>query len=102
MDNIIKQTVSEILQKLAERVKQRRLELNLTQKNFAKRAGMGYDAFRKFETTGEISLRNLVLCAVVLDETDVFNELFTQKKYGSIQDVIKEEEAKKRQRASKR
>jgi transcriptional regulator with XRE-family HTH domain len=61
-----------ILRKIAERVKENRLGQNLTQKAFAKRAGVGYDAYRKFENTGDITLRNLVLCAVVLDDTDGF------------------------------
>lgn len=38
----------------------------MTQKDFAKRAGVGHDAYRKFENTGDITLRNLVLCAFAL------------------------------------
>jgi len=95
-----KGNVATVLLHLAQRVKQRRLEMNLTQKNFAKRAGVGYDAYRRFENNGEITLRNLVLCAMVLDEVDAFNELFTQVKYQSIQDVIDEKKAKIRKRAS--
>lgn len=102
IDTINKMTVSDVLQKMAKRVKQRRLELNLTQKDFAKRAGVGYDAYRTFEKTGEITLRNLVLCATILDETHAFNGLFTQQKYQSIQDVIKQKKEVKRQRASKK
>jgi transcriptional regulator with XRE-family HTH domain len=95
-----KNNIATLLLNLAQRVKQRRLEMNLTQKNFAKRAGVGYDAYRRFENNGEITLRNLVLCAIVLDEVDAFNELFTQVKYQSIHDVIDEKKAKKRKRAS--
>ena len=54
-----------ILKGIAERVKERKLEHNLTQKVFAKRSGAGYDAYRKFENTGEITLHNLVLCAIL-------------------------------------
>lgn len=67
----------------------RRLEQNLTQQKFAKRVGIGHDAYRKFKNTGETSLRNPVLCAIVLEEVNAFYELFTQVKYQSIQDVIK-------------
>ena len=100
IDTFIKNNVANILLKLAQRVKQRRLEMNLTQKIFAKRAGVGYDAYRRFENNGEITLRNLVLCATVLDEGDAFNELFTQVKYQSIHDLIDEKKAKKRKRAT--
>lgn len=101
-DTINIESVSTILQKLAERVRMRRLELNLTQQEFAKRVGIGYDAYRKFENTGETSLRNLILCAIVLDEVNAFHELFTQVKYQSIQDVIKEKKQVQKQRASKK
>ena len=47
-------------------MKDRRLERNITQKAFAKRAGVGYDAYRKFENTGEITLLNLVLLLLLL------------------------------------
>jgi transcriptional regulator with XRE-family HTH domain len=90
-----------ILPKIAKNVKEKRLVLNLTQQSFAKRAGVGYDAYRKFENTGEITLRNLVLCAIVLDEVDGFSELFTQKKWRSIDELLKSENTKKRKRGSR-
>jgi len=95
---IINNSPDSILISIAERVKERRLELNLTQKAFAKRAGVGYDVYRKFETTGDITLRNLVLCAIALDNIDSFSELFTKKSYQSIDDLLKTKEAKKRKR----
>jgi len=96
------ESVGDILHNMAGRVKLRRLEWNLTQKDFARRAGIGYDAYRKFEHTGEITLRNLLLCAILLDEANAFNELFTQVKYQSIEEVLNEKKSAKRQRASKK
>lgn len=90
-----------LLKGIAERVKGRRLERNLTQKAFAKRAGVGYDAYRKFENTGDITLRNLVLCAISLDDVDCLNELFTRNSYQSIDDLLRSKEAKKRKRGSR-
>jgi len=98
IDTIISNSFDAILEGIAERVKERRLERNLTQKAFAKRAGVGYDAYRKFENTGEITLRNLVLCAIALDDTDGFTELFVQKSYQSIDELLKTKETKKRKR----
>lgn len=72
---IIKETPDAILKGIAERVKEKRLERNLTQKAFAKRAGIGYDAYRKFENSGEVTLRNLVLCAIALDDAEGFMKL---------------------------
>jgi len=101
IDTIISKSPDTILKKIAERVKDKRLELNLTQKAFAKRAGVGYDAYRTFENTGEITLRNFVLCAIVLDEADAFAELFTKKTYQSIDELLKTQSEKKRKRGSK-
>lgn len=71
ISTIINQTPETVSMKLARRVKMLRLERNLTQQAFAKHAGMGYDAYRRFENTGEITLKNLLLCEVVLDCMDV-------------------------------
>ncbi|NDV97564.1 XRE family transcriptional regulator [Dysgonomonas sp. 521] len=98
---IINKTPDVIMRGIASRVKDRRLERNLTQKAFAKRAGVGYDAYRKFETTGEITLRNLVLCAIVLDMTEGFLELFSGRSFQSIDELLEKKETKKRQRGSR-
>jgi len=98
IDTFINITSDSILIGIAERVKERRLERNLTQKAFAKRAGVGYDAYRKFENTGEITLCNLVLCAIALDEADGFKELFAKKSYQSIDELLNIQEVKKRKR----
>lgn len=76
------------------------MEKNLTQKAFSKRAGVGYDVYRRFENKGEITLRNLLLCAVVLDCFDDFNELFVRKSCESIDDLLKSDEVKHRKRGS--
>ena len=101
IDTIINNSSDAILKKIAERVKVKRLERNLTQKSFAKRAGVGYDAYRKFENTGEITLRNLVMCAIVLDDVDAFAELFTKKSYQSINELLKIQKEKKRKRGTR-
>lgn len=101
ISTIISKSPNVIMRDIASRVKDRRLERNLTQKAFAKRAGVGYDAYRKFETTGEITLRNLVLCAIVLDMTEDFLELFSGKSFQSIDKLLEKKETKKRLRGSK-
>ena len=101
IDTLINMSPDSILNGIAGRVKERRLERNLTQKAFAQRAGIGYDAYRKFENTGDITLRNLVLCAIALDDVDAFRELFVKKSYQSIDDLLKTQEVKKRKRGSR-
>ena len=101
INTIINNSPDSILKGIAERVKERRLERNLTQKAFTKHAGIGYDAYRKFENTGEITLRNLLLCAMVLDDIDGFTELFAKKSYQSIDELLKMQEIRKRKRGSR-
>ncbi len=97
---IINQTPETISVELANRVKSLRLERNLTQQAFAKRAGVGYDAYRRFESSGEITLKNLLLCAVVLDCLDDFNELFRRKSYDSIDQLLNVNKTKRRKRGT--
>lgn len=98
LSTIINKTPDVILNEIAERVKEQRLSLNLTQQAFAKRAGVGYDAYRKFENSGEITLRNLALCAVALDEVECFDGLFVKKTFKSIDEILLTTENKKRKR----
>jgi transcriptional regulator with XRE-family HTH domain len=101
IDAIINPSADSILHGIALRVKERRLERNFTQKAFAKRSGLGYDAYRKFELSGEITFRNLLLCAIALGDADGFSTLFTKKTYQSIDQLLKMQEEKKRKRGSK-
>ena len=89
-----------IMQGIAERVKRNRLELNLTQKALALRSGVSFGSLRKFETTGEISLKSLVKIAIALDVSDDFMALFSRKQYKSIDELLQKTE-KKRQRGSR-
>jgi transcriptional regulator with XRE-family HTH domain len=90
-----------VIKEIAARVKARRLEKDLTQKAFAARAGIGYDAYRKFEATGEITLRNLVRCALVLDDLDGFVNLFVTKQYASLDSLIESNRTKTRKRGKR-
>ncbi|MDD2246226.1 MAG: helix-turn-helix transcriptional regulator [Proteiniphilum sp.] len=45
-------------------MKTRRLEMNLTLEGLASRAGISYGTYRRFEVSGEISLRNLAMVAM--------------------------------------
>lgn len=95
------ETPSSILLQIAETVKTRRLELNLTQSALAKRSDMSLSSYRRFETMGDISLKSLVQIAFVLDATDDFLELFSKKQYTSIDEVIASSKVKTRQRGTR-
>lgn len=94
MNNILLLNVanpSDIALQIAARVKARRLELNLTQEGLASRAGVKFATYRRFEQTGEISLRGLLQVGFALNCLDEFNGLFAQKQYQSLDDVLNEQ-----------
>ena len=85
---------------IAQRMKRNRLELNLTQNALASRSGVSFGSLRRFENTGEISLKSLILIAIALDSTSEFSSLFSTRKYKTIEDVLTlhEPQTKKRGR----
>lgn len=90
-------TPDEVASLIAKRVKTRRLELDLTQEGLAKRAGLKFSTYRRFEQTGQISLKGLLHVGFALDALDDFNALFTRRQYKSLEDVLKEyDEPRKR------
>ena len=95
MNNIIVFNVSspnDVAKQIAARVKARRLELNLTQEGLAARSGMKFATFRRFEQTGEISLRGLLQIGFALNALSDFDALFAHKQYQSLDDVLNEQD----------
>ena len=93
MNNILPFNISnpaEVATQIATRVKTRRLELSLTQEGLASRAGIKFATYRRFEQTGEISLRGLLQIAFALNALAEFDTLFAQKQYKSLDDVLNE------------
>ena len=77
-----------IQQKIAERVKERRLEKNLTQEALSKMSGVSYASLRKFESTGEISLKSLLKIAVAMDAVTEFEKLFSEPAYTTMDELL--------------
>lgn len=76
---------------IAARVKARRLDLDLTQEGLATRAGVKFATYRRFEQTGEISLKNLLQLGFALNALTDFDALFAQKQYQTLDDVLNEQ-----------
>lgn len=92
-------STSELMKVVAGNVRAMRLRRNISQKDFASKVGIALPTYRRFETTGEISLRKLVEIAKFFDVAGDFKNLFTKREYSSIEEVIKEKP--NRERASK-
>ena len=84
-------TPNDVAKQIASRVKLRRLELNLTQEGMSIRAGLKFATYRRFEQTGEISLKGLLQIGFALNALSEFDALFSQKKYQSLDEVLNEQ-----------
>jgi transcriptional regulator with XRE-family HTH domain len=99
IDNIlslIDNSPEQIMLGIAARVKRQRLSEKLTQATLSQRAGIPLPTYRRFERSGDISLRALVRLAVALSETEGFTKLFSTQKYASIADILNENTERKR------
>ena len=73
---------------LAERVKARRLELNLTQEGLSLKAGIRLATYRRFERTGKISLDGLLHIAYALDALNDFDQVFAAPRYSTLDEAL--------------
>lgn len=89
-------STSELIKVVAGNVRAMRLRRNISQKDFASKVGIALPTYRRFETTGEISLRKLVEIAKFFDVARDIKNLFTKREYSSIEEVIKEKTNRKR------
>ena len=83
-------TPKDVACQIAARVKARRLELDLTQEGLAARAGVKFATYRRFEQTGEISLKGLLQIGFALHALSDFEALFAQRQYQTLDDVLNE------------
>ena len=79
---------AEVVRGLSERMKRRRIDVGLTQREVAARAGVSYGALRLFEATGKISLEALVKIAFILECEAEFESLFPPRPPKTIDDVV--------------
>lgn len=89
---------------IAKNVKEKRLSLNLTQKNLSDRSGVSFGVIKKFERTGKISLESLLKIALILGSLEEFTQLFKSSKPDkllSLDEIIKSKTRKIRKRGRK-
>jgi transcriptional regulator with XRE-family HTH domain len=78
----------EVLARIAERAKRRRLEVNLTQEGLAARAQVSLGTLKLFERSGKASLEFLIAIAFALEAENEFENIFPHWPRKSIEDVI--------------
>lgn len=89
-----------IAKKIAKKMKQRRLQLNITQLSLSKTSGVSLGSLKRFENQYKISLENILKLALALDSLDGFHQLFLENDYKSIDDIINKKKLKERKRGS--
>ena len=89
--------------KIAQNLKERRLQMNLTQEGLSVRSGVPLATLRKFEQQGVISLESLLKLMMVLGmlESMVAATKVSQTSFSSIDEVIALETSPKRKRGRK-
>ena len=81
-------TPNEIAKNLVEKVKQRRKKLKISQVQLASKSGVSLGSIKRFESKHEISLNSFIKILIALNLEQDLENLFTQKSYNSIDEVI--------------
>lgn len=84
------ETPEEIDLALAKRLAGIRKRRGLSQEQLSEKSNVSFGSIKRFETSGQISLISLTKIAVALDCVDELKNLFTEVKYNSIEEVIRE------------
>jgi transcriptional regulator with XRE-family HTH domain len=79
---------SEVIIGVAHRLKRRRIDANLTQRELASRSGVSYGSLRLIEDSGKGAFEALVKIAFTLDAEGEFEVLFPSKPIKSLDDVV--------------
>lgn len=90
MNNLLfnSKTPNEIAKELVKRIKQHRKKLKISQAQLAIKSGVSLGSIKRFESKYEISLNSFIKILIALNLEQDLENLFTQKNYNSIDEVI--------------
>ena len=91
MINLYQKTWTEINNDIAQKIVRLRKRKKITQKQLAARSGVSLGSLKRFEQSGEISLRSLTKIAIALDVENELEDLFNNVPFASIEEVINEQ-----------
>ena len=100
----MKPNIADQLSSLGQRIKTRRLALDLTQKAAAERSGVAYRTWRRMEGEGKASIEDLVRAAIALRCEQDLAQLFPEPAASSMDDLLERQrqaEFMKRKRAGR-
>ena len=90
MNEYVWETAEEIDREVAKRLSRIRKRRGITQEQLSEMSGVSFGSIKRFERTGQISLRSLTRIATALGCTDELKHLFEAVPYGSIEEVVRE------------
>jgi transcriptional regulator with XRE-family HTH domain len=76
---------------IARRFREFRVLKNLKRRTLSSHSGVSEASIKRFETTGEISLRSLLKLALVLDVLDKFQDIIEINHPQSVREVLRKE-----------
>lgn len=82
-------TSSELVQDLADRIRVRRLAMDLPQQEAAQRSGIAYRTWRRLETEGKASIEDLIKAAIALRCDEALEALFPAPSATSLDELLK-------------
>ena len=90
MNNLLfnPKTPNDIAKELVEKIKQHRKKLKISQAQLASKSGVSLGSIKRFESKYEISLNSFIKILIALNLEHDLENLFTQKSYNSIDEVI--------------
>lgn len=89
MNRRIITTPQEYSMQISNNLRTLRKNRKMSLRALSEKSGVSYASLRRFEETGEISLKSLIKVAIVTDCTRGLDELFTETAIQSIDDLIK-------------
>ena len=97
-------SLSKVQRKIVENIRDRRLQMELTQEGLSERSGVPLSTLRKFEQKGVISLDSFLKILSVVGGLDEIIEALKPKQqhFKSIDEVLKSEEKNSRKRGSRK
>lgn len=81
-------TPNDIAKELVGKIKQHRKKLKISQAQLATKSGVSLGSIKRFESKYEISLNSFIKILIALNLEQDLENLFTQKNYNSIDEVI--------------
>lgn len=88
MINLYQKTWAEINTDIANRMVQLRKRKKISQKELSVKSGVSLGSLKRFEQSGEISLRSFTKLAIALEVEGELENLFSEVPFGSIEEVL--------------